>query len=123
MAAAVVIPAVLEALKIAEPLAPHVISFVQTLFGKGNGDKKKAAAVDMLKAGLDALANAGLMPSAGVVDPSLLPELGKVVQKSFDSTGGNVPVLGAPAPVPSSGAAKSMVVSGAGRTLLIVDLG
>ncbi len=123
--AAAAIPLVLSAVQVVAPMIPGIISFVEGLFGSG---QKKQAAVDLLHAQLNALANAGKIPSAGVVDPSLPAALGDAVQKVFDQVSGGtgkVPLLAPPgsAPVPPSGTAKSMVVSGAGRTLLIVDLG
>ncbi len=119
-----------EVAQLVVPLVPSIISFVQSIFGDGNGAAKKQAAVDLLHGGLTTLANAGKIPSSGVVDPTLPNELGNVVQKAFDqitAPTGKVPSIQPPAtasPAPSTalGSFKSMVVSGAGRNFIITEL-
>ncbi len=117
------IPAVLGVIGLVEPLIPSVISFVEQMFA--GGDKKKAA-VDLLHSTLTTLANAGKIPSAGVVDAGLPAALGDAVQKTFDQMSGGtgkVPVLGPqPTAAPVSKVLSASVASGAGRTFLVIEV-
>ncbi len=109
------------------PMIPSAISFVEQMFA--GGDKKKAA-VDLLHGSLTTLANAGKIPSAGVVDPALPAALGDAVQKTFDTMSGGtgkIPIMTArpdkpSPPSPSLSSSNSLVVSGAGHTFLVIEV-
>jgi len=116
------VPLVLSAVQFALPLIPSVISFVESIFGSG---QKKQAAVDLLKSTLTTLANAGKLPSAAVLDPGLTAALGDAIQKQFDAMSGGtgkVPLLGAAGSVSTGKPLSASIVSGNGRSFLVMDV-
>lgn len=90
---AAIIPIVAMAVQLIRPEIPAIVLFVESLFGHSanpatpdkSGPVKKQTAVDILKAALTAMANAGRIPSAPVVDPSLPGELAGAVQDIVDA--------------------------------------
>lgn len=89
--AAAIIPLVSAAIAAVGPRIPGIISFVEGLFGHSDqtgqkdGPVKLETAVAMLETALQHLANAGKIPSAPVVDPSLPAGLAGAVQQAFDA--------------------------------------
>jgi hypothetical protein len=139
MAAAVIIPVVAAAIQLIVPQIPTFISMVEVLIGAGNGAQKKQAVVNLATAALDGIANAGKIPSAGVTDPSLATALANKVQEVFDNPQLN-PLAGTPAaksvrapatPAPAAAPAATPatpagvsgnVVSGNGRSFLVLEV-
>lgn len=88
--AAGVIPIVAGVISAIGPQIPGIVQFVEGLFGHSSttgtkdGPTKLQTAVGLLTTALQALANAGKIPSAGVVDPSLPAGLAGAVQQVVD---------------------------------------
>lgn len=95
MATAIVIPAVASLISGIAPQIPAIVQFVEGLFGHPSsgatptatptGEQKLQTAVTLLIQALTSLANAGKIPSAGVVDPSLPAALTGAVQAVVDA--------------------------------------
>ena|ERR1700674_107616 len=89
--AAAIIPLVAAAVGAISPLIPSIVQSVEGLFGHStssgqkDGADKMTAAVSMLTAALQQLANAGKIPSGPVVDPSLPAGLAGAVQQAVDA--------------------------------------
>lgn len=89
--AAAAIPIVAGVVGAISPYVPEIVQFVEGLFGHSSttnskdGAAKMSTAVELLQTALNALANSGKLPSAGVVDPSLPAGLAGAVQQAFDS--------------------------------------
>jgi hypothetical protein len=89
--AAAIIPLVAAAVGAISPLIPGIVQAVEGLFGHSattntqDGAAKMQAAVAMLTAALQQLANAGRIPSGPVVDPSLPAGLAGAVQQAVDA--------------------------------------
>lgn len=87
--AAAIVPA---ALQVAAELAPIAVPAAVQLFesllghssetGKKQGDAKASGAVAVLTSAAQTMANAGVIPSAGVVDPSLPAVLAGAVEQA-----------------------------------------
>ena len=101
--AAAVIPIVATVLGIVRPALPSIISWVEGLFGhstttgKKTGPQKTDAVIGVVQAVLTGLANSGLLPSAGVVDPAFQGELAKLVQDTVDAMNKSGLLSGQPA--------------------------
>lgn len=89
--AAAIIPLVTAAVGAISPHVPEIVQFVERLFGHStvsatkDGPIKMETAVSMLTTALQQLANAGRIPSAPVVDPSLPAGLAGAVQQAVDA--------------------------------------
>jgi hypothetical protein len=89
--AAAVIPVIASVISAVGPQIPAIVQFVEALFGhskdtgKQTGDVKLQTAVQLLQQALTALANSGVIPSQGVVDPSLPAALAGAVQQVVDA--------------------------------------
>lgn len=101
--AAVIIPLVAAAVSAIGPQIPSIVSMVEGLFGHSattgtqDGAAKLQASVAALTTLLQEFANAGKIPSAPVVDPSLPAGLAGAVQQTVDAMKAKGQ-LGAPAP-------------------------
>lgn len=89
--AAAVIPIVGTAIQVIAPAIPSIISWVEGLFGhssttgKQSGAQKLETVVSIITNALTGMANSGLLPSAGIVDPAFKTELQKVVQQVVEN--------------------------------------
>jgi hypothetical protein len=89
--AAAIIPLVASAVAAIAPQIPSIVQLVEGLFGhssqtgKQEGIAKLQAAVALLQQALTALANAGKIPSAPVIDPNTPAALAGAVQQAVDS--------------------------------------
>jgi predicted anti-sigma-YlaC factor YlaD len=127
--AAAIIPIVAAAIGALGPQRiTSIVQFVESLFGhssdtgKQNGADKLQTAVTLLQNALAALANAGKIPSAAAVDPSLPAGLAGAIQQAFDAlkaagllgaSAAPIPAIlpSLPAPVPALGG-KSITITG-----------
>ena len=88
--AAAIIPLVVAAVSAIGPQIPAIVQMVEGLFGHSSttgtqdGATKMAAAVAALTSLLQSYANAGKIPSASVVDPSLAAGLTGAIQQVVD---------------------------------------
>ena len=88
--AAAIIPLVSAAIAAIGPQIPNIVQSVEALFGHSSttgtqtGPLKMQASVDALTAMLQSFANAGLIPSAPVVDSSLPAGLVGAIQTVVD---------------------------------------
>ena len=89
--AAAILPIVGMAISLVEPFIPTLVTWAEGLLGHSSvtgskdGAAKMTTVTSVLQAILTALANAGKIPSAGVVDPSLPKALQDAVQKAVDA--------------------------------------
>lgn len=106
--AATIIPLVSTAISIIGPQIPSIVQFVEGLFGHSSqtgsqdGAAKASTAVSLLMTALQQFANAGKIPSAPVVDPSLPAALAGAVQQVFGTLKAQGLLNGAPADAPAA---------------------
>lgn len=109
--AAAIIPLVAAAVSVIGPQIPSIVAMVERLFGHSDltkskdGNVKMQAAVSIGTMLLEQLANAGKIPSAPVVDPSLPAGLAGAIQQAVDAMnrGGQLKAPGEDAPAANGG--------------------
>lgn len=123
--AGAIIPLVATAIGAISPFVPSIVQAVESVFGASattgskDGPQKMATAVEILTSLLQGLANAGKIPSAPVVDPSLPAGLAGAVQQAFDSLKSSGQ-LGTVAAAPPSPVVKPATVAPTGAVPVVI---